>query len=100
MKIRDKLAGTLALALICMTGPATAKEIAIAGHGASQVKKGCGGTYLPPSKSNGSYGCVNDDGHGIYCGGETKKQNKTCTTFLIVGSGGRAFVGRADARTR
>lgn len=101
MTITARLTATLGVAAVCfIAGPATAKEIPIAGNSAKQVKSGCGGTYLPPSKSNGSYGCVEKDGHGIYCGGETPAQKKTCSKFLIRGPGTRPALARLGARSK
>jgi hypothetical protein len=47
----------------------------------SKVKDSCeGGQYFPPS-SIGEYGCVNDNGSGIVCGG-VGKDATTCTVFF------------------
>jgi len=79
MSVRDILVGSLAFSLLATAGPVAAKEVSIKGHSASQVKKTCNGLYLGPTKSkspNGSYGCINEDGSGIYCGGDTTAQKK------------------------
>src|SRR4051812_16735946 len=100
MSVRDILVGSLAFSLLAAAGPVAAKEVSIKGHSASQVKKTCNGLYLGPTKSksaNGSYGCVNEDGSGIYCGGDTKAQKNTCTTFLVQGRNIRPMVSRLSA---
>jgi len=38
-----------------------------------------GGTWFPPN-NQGVYGCINDDGSGIVCGGKGANKN-TCDTF-------------------
>jgi hypothetical protein len=63
------------------------KQISTSGNSPAQVKKGCGGVYFPPG-GKGMYGCMNDDGSGIVCGGVGKDPktgasfSKTCDTFL------------------
>src|SRR3954447_3464914 len=96
---RALLAAAIATAAVCISaGGSHAKTISIAGHKPTDVKKSCGGQYLGPSKANGSYGCVNADGHGIYCGGDTKAQKKTCSTFFLHGPDTRPLLGRLARR--
>jgi hypothetical protein len=52
-----------------------------------EVKKSCqdsGGVNFPKTGKHGTYGCINDDGSGIVCGGVTNKDKKTCSTFVVV----------------
>ena len=80
------LASTAAFcaALIAPT-PAKANDVMTIpiqqGGSPSEVKGGCdSGNYFPPS-AIGEYGCVNDNGSGIVCGG-VGKDAITCTVFL------------------
>jgi hypothetical protein len=41
-----------------------------------------GGLYFPKTGPNSTYGCINEDGSGIVCGGVTAKDKRTCDTFL------------------
>ena len=62
----------------------SAKTISIKGNSKTQVGGKCGesgGIFFPSSKTNRTYGCVNQDGTGIVCGGTTTAQKKTCDTF-------------------
>jgi hypothetical protein len=70
MNLRGALTGmVVVLAVTSITAePALATRILIKGHSQSQVKSACGGIFLPKNKQ-GTYGCVNDDGGGIICGG-------------------------------
>jgi hypothetical protein len=68
----------LAFSLVA-AGAASATEIPKGIHSSSQVKQTCRGTFMPPSGTNGSYGCLNKNGSGIYCGGDTPAQKGTCT---------------------
>jgi hypothetical protein len=81
MKIRILLSPVVLAGAFLLTHAAHAKTISISGHGASSVKKGCGGggVFFPPNK-NGVYACLNGDGSGIVCGG-TGKFAKTCDTW-------------------
>lgn len=56
-------------------------RVSISGHSQSQVKKSCSGVYWPGSGKGNTYGCLNDDGSGIVCGGMTKAQQSSCDTF-------------------
>jgi hypothetical protein len=40
-----------------------------------------GGTNWPQTPENPTYGCIDEDGHGLVCGGGTEAQKKSCTTF-------------------
>ena len=93
------LMGTL-IAFVITTVGAAAAEVSIKGHRSDQVKKGCHGTFMPPSDANGSYGCLNKDGSGIYCGGNTPAQKQTCSTFLVVSRATRPMLNRLSASTR
>src|SRR5262245_3933200 len=64
--------------------PALATRVPIKGHSQSQVKSACGGIFLPKNKQ-GTYGCVNDDGSGIICGGVKPVHQRTCDTFRVSG---------------
>ena len=46
-----------------------------------------GGTFFPKTGKNSTYGCINSDGSGIVCGGITKRDKATCSTFLQAPSG-------------
>jgi hypothetical protein len=70
------LMGTLIAFVITTVGAAAAKEVSIKGHRPSQVKAACNGIFMPPSDANGSYGCLNKNGSGIYCGGDTAQQKQ------------------------
>jgi len=84
MKVRPALSRTLALAAICfIADSAMAKRIPIKGHSQQDVQSTCGGIYLPKNRPNGTYGCVNDDGSGIICGGVKPKHQRTCDTFRV-----------------
>jgi hypothetical protein len=73
-------------ALIVPT-PAKANDVLVIpkhdGGSPDDVKAGCsGGDYFPPSSENGGvYGCVNQNGSGIVCGGPGKYAD-TCSVFL------------------
>jgi hypothetical protein len=82
-------AGLLAFAMVSSAAdPAVATTISVRGNGPNELKAKCTdakGTFMPPTAdSSGSYGCVNSQGHGVYCGGVTPAQKKTCDTFIIV----------------
>jgi hypothetical protein len=40
-----------------------------------------GGVHFPKTGPNSTYGCINEDGSGIVCGGVTAKDKRTCDTF-------------------
>ena len=92
------LTGTL-IAFVITTVGAAAAEVSIRGHTPAQVKSGCRGTFMPPSAANGSYGCLNKNGSGIYCGGDTPTQKRTCSTFRVVGAAIRPMLNRLSATT-
>jgi hypothetical protein len=101
------LMGTLIAFVITTVGVAAAKEVSIKGHRPSQVKAACNGVFMPPSDANGSYsdangsyGCLNKNGSGIYCGGDTAQQQRTCSTFLVVSRAIRPMLNRVSASTR
>jgi hypothetical protein len=91
---------TTLITFVITTVGATAAEVSIKGHRPSQVKAGCHGTFMGPSEANGSYGCLNKDGSGIYCGGNTPTQKQTCSTFRVVSSATRPMLNRLSASTR
>jgi hypothetical protein len=93
------LMGTL-IAFVITTVGAAAAEVSIKGYRPSQVKAGCHGTFMPPSQANGSYGCLNKNGSGIYCGGDTPAQKQTCSTFLVVSRAIRPMLNRLSATTQ
>jgi hypothetical protein len=93
------LIGTL-IAFGISTVGAAAAEVSIKGHRPSQVKASCHGTFMGPSEANGSYGCLNKDGSGIYCGGNTPTQKRTCSTFRVVSSATRPMLNRLSASTQ
>jgi hypothetical protein len=83
MKLRGTLIALLAVAAIgIMCDSAMAEKVSIQGHSPKDVKAGCDGTYFAPSKM-GVYGCLNENGSGIVCGGKGKDA-KTCDTFMKV----------------
>ncbi len=83
MKLREMLIAVLSVVAIgLMSDSAMAEKISIQGHAPKDVKAGCDGTYFSPSKM-GVYGCLNNDGSGIVCGGKGKDA-KTCDTFMKV----------------
>jgi hypothetical protein len=94
------LMGTLIAFVITTVGTAAAKEVSIKGHRPSQVKAACKGVFAPPSAANGSYGCLNKNGSGIYCGGDTPAQKQTCSTFLVASPAIRPMLNRLNASTR
>lgn len=65
--------------------PAAAKTVPISGHSQTAVKNGCSGTFWTQGSTGHTYGCLNEDGSGIVCGGVTPAQKKTCDTFRTVG---------------
>lgn len=84
-----KLAVTViaALTAAAFAGLAFAEKVSIKGNSKTQVEGRCGtsgGVFFPSSKTNSTYGCVNQDTSGIVCGGITKAQKKTCDTFRTV----------------
>jgi hypothetical protein len=82
MNIRATLTGTLALAVIGLIADAAmAKTIPIKGNSQSSVQSKCDGVFWIQGKTGHTYGCLNDDGSGIVCGGVTTAQKKTCDTF-------------------
>ena len=71
-----------------LPGPASAKRIAAGGAEANRAEGACGargGVLFPENESDpdSTYGCMDDDGHGIVCGGKTATDKKTCDTFLV-----------------
>src|SRR5262245_60312649 len=63
---------------------ALAKEITLA-QGKS-IMNSCaagGGTSWTPGSTGHTSGCMNKDGSGVVCGGFTKQQQKTCSTFRV-----------------
>lgn len=73
-------------AIVVVADLAMAKEIPIGGHNKNSVKLECtqnNGVFWPTS-SGGTYGCMNPDGSGIICGGVSKHDKKTCSTFRQV----------------
>jgi len=71
----------VAFASICIATAAMAERIPI--QKKDQVEGRCGesgGVYFSPNKQ-GVYGCLNEDGSGIVCGGVQKVHKKTCDTF-------------------
>jgi hypothetical protein len=83
----------LAFSLVA-AGTAAATEIPKGTHSSSQVKRTCSGTFMPPSGTNGSYGCLNKNGSGIYCGGDTPAQKGTCTKWRLVSQDMRPMLNR------
>jgi len=84
MSSRPALAGMILLAGVASFSAdgAMADTVAIATAPQASVRDYCkqkGGTFYT-NKSNGSYGCMLDDGTGIYCGGATAEQKRTCET--------------------
>ena len=82
MTIRPTLAGIILLAGIVgfSAHSAVADTVSISSSPQGSVNDYCkknGGTFYT-NKSNGSYGCMLDDGTGIYCGGVTVDQKRTC----------------------
>ena len=86
MNLRGALTGmVVVLAVVTLIAePALARRIPIKGNSQSQVKSACGGIFLPKNKQ-GTYGCVNDDGSGIICGGVKPVHQRTCDTFRVSG---------------
>jgi hypothetical protein len=93
------LTGTL-IAFVITTVGAAAAEVTIRGHRPAQVKAACRGTFMPPSAANGSYGCLNKNGSGIYCGGDTPTQKQTCSTFRVVSAAIRPMLNRLSVSTQ
>ena len=87
MNVKAALATILSFAAIgLLADSAIAEEVSIKGHSKTKVEGKCnedGGVYWPTS-AGGTYGCMNPDGSGIVCGGYTKEQKKTCSTFRQV----------------
>ena len=88
---------------IAATAPAGAKEIPLLPP--EGVKAACGdtgGTYLPPDKGTGAYGCVQGNGTMTVCGGAGKDQKNSCTTTADIRKdpNGRKRVGDRSARFR
>ncbi len=82
MNVRATLTAILTLAAVGFTADsAMAERVKLQTQ--KQVKAGCGGVYFPPSGA-GVYGCMNNDGSGIVCGGVTQAQKNSCDTFLKV----------------
>jgi hypothetical protein len=81
MNVKGVLSAILPFAAIALVADsAVSKEVPIQGNSKTQVKDRCdkgGGKYWPDS-AGGTYGCVNTDGSGIICGGQTAKDKKTC----------------------
>ena len=74
----------LALTLFGLFGPAMAEQVP-APKSPNFVEGKCGaggGVYFPKTGPHSTYGCINDDGSGIVCGGKTEKDKKTCDTFM------------------
>lgn len=96
-----RLTGALAFAMaVLIADAARAKTISIKENGPQELKAKCDaakGTFMPPN-SDGSYGCVNRQGHGAYCGGVTAKQKKTCDTFILVRPDSGKVVARPGGR--
>jgi hypothetical protein len=80
-KVRAISVGILVLSTIAfVSDSAVAKRVSIQGNSKTSVKSKCDGAYWPTS-AGGTYGCVNQDGSGIVCGGVSKTDKKTCDTF-------------------
>jgi hypothetical protein len=79
MKVRGMTAVLAVAAIGFIANSALAETVSIKGHNPDQVQGKCDGTYFAPS-SKGVYGCLNNDGSGIVCGG-VGKYAKTCDTF-------------------
>jgi hypothetical protein len=84
MNLRGALAGMVVVLAVTslIAEPALARRIPIQSQ--SRVKSKCGGIFLPKNKQ-GTYGCVNDDGTGIICGGVKPVHQRTCDTFRVSG---------------
>jgi hypothetical protein len=86
MKLKVVLAAIFSVIPLAVIADSTmAKTIPIKSQ--SGVKKDCkdsGGVYFPKSGTNSTYGCMNQDGSGIVCGGVSAKDKKTCDTFMVV----------------
>jgi hypothetical protein len=95
MNIKFAVTGTLIFAAICLiSNSAMATKVSIKGHSQSQVKSSCGGIFLPKNRPDGTYGCLNDNGSGIICGGIKKAQKQTCDTFRVRGRDQRPLAAR------
>jgi len=79
MNVRGMTAVLAVAAIGFIANSALAETVSIKGHNHDQVQGKCDGTYFAPS-SKGVYGCLNNDGSGIICGG-VGKYAKTCDTF-------------------
>ena len=78
MNCRATRIGMLALAVTAFTADsAMATRVSISNHSKAQVKKACTGAFWPTS-AGGTYGCMNDDGSGIVCGGVKAVHKRTC----------------------
>ncbi len=85
MNIRTMVSFILVLAATRITaGTVSAKEISIKGNSKSAVIKGCGAAgdvYWVQGENGHTYGCMHGNGSGIVCGGVTKTQKASCSTF-------------------
>ena len=64
-----------------------------------------GGVFFPKTGPNSTFGCINEDGSGIVCGGITAKNKRTCDTFMqtpprLPTRWETEMAGKAKARTR
>ena len=80
MKVKAVLTGLLVLT--ALGGSGIAERISIKGHNPDQVAGHCNGTTWPKTGANSTYGCMNEDGSGIVCGGVSASDKKTCDTFF------------------
>lgn len=81
MKIRVLVIPVIFATAFALTCPAHPETISIKGHNPDEVQGKCNGVYFAPGKKGGSYGCLNDDGSGIVCGGAGAHNASTCDTF-------------------
>ena len=82
----NKLSIVFAVALLGLSvGSAQAEQIPAQKPDKVQGKCGeTGGVFFPKTGRNSTYGCINEDGSGIVCGGVTAKDKRTCDTFLQI----------------
>ena len=79
--ILKKVLLTFLLMLTTLGASALAEKISIKGHTQDKVMGKCDGVSWPKTGKDTTYGCLNDDGSGIVCGGVTADDKKTCDTW-------------------
>jgi hypothetical protein len=86
MKLRDPLALMLVVGMIGFMADTTLAATVSLGQGKGMIKTcaaGGGTSWTRGGKGGATSGCMNADGSGVVCGGQTPKQKNSCDTFRV-----------------